>query len=134
MNTIETNKVLVVAVCWSGVTVEANGRPSYLTWETLHAAANQDEPELHRVYSEIRDQARRMAAEKKAMRIVVCNTSRDEAGNVPTWSAGLVDMAGQHVSGRIIAADWGQTGVRSYAERDAAEARTKLSQRGYEVR
>ncbi len=129
--TIETTKAIVTAVSWAGVTIEVNSRQCNLTWDLLNEAANQDDPELRRVYNAIRVQARRLAGEKKSVCVVVCNHTGDVAGNIPVWYALIQDMAGETIR---IDATHGQTGFRATAEREARELRAKLHRRGYDVR
>jgi hypothetical protein len=60
---IETTRAMVVSVGPEGATVAYNGRNTPVSWDALHAAARQDDPELRRVYSEILAQAEDRAAD-----------------------------------------------------------------------
>jgi hypothetical protein len=61
--TVETTRTMVVSVGPEGAVVAYNGRNTPVSWDALHAAARQDDPELRRVYSEILAQAEDRAAD-----------------------------------------------------------------------
>lgn len=130
---MKTNEL--VSVSWDGVVVEAaNGENKRVSWDTLRAAATQDDAGLRAVYAELFDEAKRMARETRSVKVRASNLngSPEDLG-CRTWAAQVVTMAGESLSVRTVAADWGQTGTKSYAERDAEEARKVLPQRGYMV-
>jgi hypothetical protein len=117
------------------VTIRGSGQTQRLSWERLSAAAEQDDAELRPVYAALLAEALRMAAERKLIRV----TTRNQSGHcldlgAHTWAAELRDLAGRFVSGRLVSADFGQTGVLAYAEADAERAGEVLSGRGWTVR
>jgi hypothetical protein len=61
--TVETTRALVTSVGPEGATVAFNGHNTPVSWDTLHAAARQEDPGLRRVYSEILAQAEDRAAD-----------------------------------------------------------------------
>jgi hypothetical protein len=73
---VETTKALVTSVGPEGATVAYNGRVAPVSWDALHAAARQEDPELRRVYSEILAQAEDRAADGP----VAIEVDRNETG------------------------------------------------------
>jgi hypothetical protein len=136
MKTASKTQPNVTAVTWETVRITVGRQSKDVAWSVIRIRARDlSDAQLRAVYGELLRQAERMAAQTKAVEIRVSNhANADTASNVPQWEAGLYDMAGQLVSGRLIAADWGLTGTRHYAERDASEARERLAARGYDVR
>lgn len=124
----------VESVSWQTVTVTDGATQRYLDWDRLAKAAKQDDADLRAEYGRLLADARDLARNRKMVKVVVRNLSGgpDDLG-ARTWAALLVDPAGEHVSGRIVGADFGQTGTRTAAIREADEARQTLRSRGYDV-
>lgn len=127
-------EVMVVDVSFDAVTMKVHGESKRIAWLALRQAAKQDDTDLAGVYSALLADAERMARGRKTVRVAVHNMSGgDDDLGARTWAATLHYMSGEFATGRLVAADWGQTGNRAYALRDADEARTTLAARGYEV-
>lgn len=106
----------------------------WIGWDTLRAAASQDDVALAAVYSDVLRRAGEMARRQKMVTVGVHNLSGHVTDTAAyTWAAVASYMDGTPVGGRTIAADWGQTGSRTAALRDAAEARRVLTEKGYDV-
>jgi hypothetical protein len=112
-----------------GATVNVDGRRQVIDWQTLRAAAKQNDAGLRSVYSDLLKEALRLAALDRRLTVVVNNRTNTPHG----YEAELYDVAGEFVSGRIVAADFGLSGTREYAERDAATAIRTLGEHGYTV-
>lgn len=125
----------VADVHWTGVLVTLGGESRWVPWDALRSASRQEpDPGLRRVYRDLLADATRLAAERKAVRVSIHNLGGHASDlGALTWAATLELLSGELLSGRVIAADWGLTGRRSYAERDAATAREVLARRGYTV-
>ena len=131
---MKTSELVLVSVSWDGVTVTVDGEIKRVSWDNLRAAATQDDAGLRAVYAGLLEDAKRMARESKRVKVRVANLNGgpDDLGG-RTWAAHVVTMGGETLSVRTVAADWGQTGTKSYAMRDAEEAKKVLPQRGYTV-
>lgn len=125
----ETKVISVVKASKAGVTVNANGERQVMGWDTLRAAAAQGDKNLAGVYSEILTEAKRHAGLEKNLTIKINNRTNTPHG----YEAELYDVAGEFVSGRIVAVDFGQAGTHAQAMRDAESAATKLRSNGYTV-
>lgn len=135
MTATETNELVVVSIGWDDVTVAVNGGNKRMSWDILRAAAGQDDAGLRVVYAGVLAEAAKMARSRRAIKVTASNMSgHDSDAGALTWAATLHTMSGEFVSGRTVAADWGGTGSKSHAIREAAEARTALAAKGYEVR
>lgn len=131
---MKTNELVVVGINWDAITVAVNGENKRLTWAELRAAATQDDSDLRTVYAGVLDEAKQIAKGKKAVRVEAKNLNGHVTDTAAlTWAAVLSDMAGEHVSSRVVAADWGQTGSYSQATKEVDEAGKALAKKGYEV-
>lgn len=129
--TIRGHKILRVSEegAWIVRAGDHDNRGKTVSWETLHAAAGQDDPALRAVYADLLAEALYMARTKKVIVVSIANTARTPG----CYEAVLRNVAGEHVSGRLVAADWGQRGGHGYALRDVDEAARHLGSRGYAV-
>lgn len=73
MTATRTNEILVLAVSETAVKVAVNGDNKWLDWDTLRAAAHQDDAALRTVYAGCLSQAAAMAADGP----VVVSVGRD---------------------------------------------------------
>lgn len=121
--------ISVVKANKDGVTVNANGKRQVLSWADLRSAASQSDKDLRSVYGELLAEAKRFAQVEKTLTVTINNRTNTPHGH----EAELYDTAGEFVSGRIVAADFGLAGTYGHAMRDAKTAIEKLSKRGYTV-
>jgi hypothetical protein len=120
----------VIEVSEDGVSISDHGKVTVLPWGALREAARQADPELAAAYAPLLAQALAAAATQKSIAIHITNRTNTPHG----YAAELYDVAGEFVTGRTIAADWGQAMNYSQAKEEAEYARTRLASRGYEVR
>ena len=136
MSTTSTaaTEIKVTRVSFAGVDLAVFGKPAFLSWAKIEAATAQQDADLAEVYSVLLATARRTAAGTKSVRVTVRNLSGHSDDTAAyTWAALVLDMAGQLVTGRTVAADWGCTGGYGQAHRDAKIAIETLTGRGWHV-
>jgi hypothetical protein len=133
--TVAERNIYLRDIGWEQVLVSVEGKDQSVTWDELRAGAKESGPELQPIYQQILADAEAKARTLKMVRVEVHNRNGSDMDlGARTWSASLHRMGGELVSGKIVGAEWGQTGTRAEARRDAALARKHLTALGWVVR
>lgn len=127
---MNTQVIAVVKVTKAnGVLCVVDGKEQWVPVATIKAAAKQDDRDLAATYQTVWAEVQRLASLEKHVTIRV----EDHCSNGLGFEARMYDVAGEFISGRTVAADFGCQGNRSLAMHDAERAKDILTKRGYAV-
>ena len=125
----KTTVISVVKASRDGATCNINGERKLVGWKVLRDAAKQTDPELRATYADVLEESLRLAKLERTMEVRIINRTNTPHG----YCAELYDVAGEFVSGQIVAADFGLDGTYDASVRDGERAKEYLSSRGYNV-
>ena len=112
-----TNKFVVTFVSESGAKIAANGKTDLVDWSTLRSAAEQTDPELRALYSELLGQAERMVCNLRPARVIATEINTNVYGVVGIG----IDGKHRHVGAYGYLRLTNDQRLESYRLRDAEE-------------